>query len=93
MYSQNGLKIGKITLILSLINVFVFVLSSGNDKITLLFSQVNVLVLNGEIYRLFTSMFVHASIIHLASNMIFLIMFGSILENQEDGGWKHVLIL
>jgi membrane associated rhomboid family serine protease len=37
-------------------------------------------VANGEWYRLFTSMFLHASLIHIASNMISLFFIGPMLE-------------
>lgn len=41
------------------------------------YGQVNGLVLyDGAYYQLFTSMFVHATIIHLTGNMLFLLIFG-----------------
>ncbi|MCW4005859.1 MAG: rhomboid family intramembrane serine protease [Candidatus Bathyarchaeota archaeon] len=43
--------------------------------------QVNALVFAGSYYQLFTSMFVHATIIHLAGNMFFLLIFG--LRGEE----------
>jgi len=47
-----------------------------------LYGQVNGLVLySGYYYQLFTSMFVHASIAHLAGNMLFLLVFG--LRGEE----------
>jgi rhomboid protease GluP len=47
-----------------------------------LYGQVNGLVLySGYYYQLFTSMFVHASIAHLAGNMLFLLIFG--LRGEE----------
>ena len=40
------------------------------------FGQVNVLVLEGDYWRLFTSLFVHANILHLLGNLFFLLIFG-----------------
>lgn len=37
-------------------------------------------VADGQYYRLFTAMFLHYGIIHLASNMLFLYIFGSSIE-------------
>ncbi len=37
-------------------------------------------VLTGEFYRLITSIFIHANIVHLASNLLFLVIFGLRLE-------------
>jgi len=48
----------------------------------LLYGQVNSLVIySGQYYQLFTSMFVHANIAHLAGNMLFLLIFG--LRSEE----------
>lgn len=48
-------------------------------------SQINELILRGEIYRLFTAMFLHANVVHLASNLLFLLIFASRLEEIENG--------
>jgi rhomboid protease GluP len=46
------------------------------------YGQVNELVIYyGQYYQLFTSMFVHANIAHLAGNMLFLLIFG--LRGEE----------
>jgi rhomboid protease GluP len=46
------------------------------------YGQVNALVIYyGQYYQLFTSMFVHANIAHLAGNMLFLLIFG--LRGEE----------
>ena len=79
----------KPTYILILLNVAVFVYSAvilgdifetGEDFI-MTWGQVGYLVYNGSYYQLFTSMFVHANIVHLAGNMIFLLIFG--LRGEE----------
>jgi rhomboid protease GluP len=41
-------------------------------------------VLQGEIYRLFSAMFIHANVVHLASNVLFLIIFGIRLEELKS---------
>ncbi len=80
----------KITIILIAINVGVYAYTSivgGNpfitsDNMVWQWGQVNGLVLYyGYYYQLLTSMFVHSSIIHLAGNMLFLLIFG--LRGEE----------
>jgi rhomboid protease GluP len=46
-----------------------------------LLSQVNYLVINGFVWQLFTSMFIHIGIVHLTFNMIALYIFGNLVEN------------
>lgn len=48
------------------------------------FGQVNAYVFNGEIWRLFTAMFVHADIVHIFGNMLFLFIFGLRAEDMFD---------
>ena len=48
-------------------------------------SQINILILEGEIYRLITAMFLHANVVHLASNVLFLLIFASRLEELTKG--------
>ena len=44
-------------------------------------------LLNGRVWTLVTSLFLHASILHLAGNMLFLYIFGNTLE-EEVGATK-----
>jgi rhomboid protease GluP len=46
-----------------------------------LLSQVNFLVINGFVWQLLTSMFIHIGIVHLTFNMIALYIFGNLVEN------------
>ncbi len=78
------------TLILIAVNIAVYVYTSlaGGDFVNTSFDmivqygQVNGLVLYGGMWwQLFTSMFVHVSIVHLAGNMLFLFIFG--LRGEE----------
>jgi len=75
----------RITYVLIAINIAVYVYTSivGGDALNTSFDmivqygQVNGLVLGyGYYHQLFTSMFVHVTIVHLAGNMLFLLIFG-----------------
>jgi len=48
------------------------------------FGQINTNVWNGEAWRLFTAMFVHANIVHIFGNMLFLLIFGLRAEDMFD---------
>jgi rhomboid protease GluP len=57
-----------------------FMNTSGNMIVQ--YGQVNSLVIySGYYYQLFTSMFIHANIAHIAGNMLFLLIFG--LRGEE----------
>jgi len=80
----------KPTYILIAINVIVYVYTSvagsgfveTNSDLIYQWGQVGYSVIyGGAYYQLLTSMFVHASIVHLAGNMIFLLAFG--LRGEE----------
>lgn len=49
------------------------------------------LILEGEWYRLFTSMFLHFSLSHLLNNMVLLLFLGDMLE-ETVGRWRYLLI-
>jgi rhomboid protease GluP len=79
-----------VTFILIALNVAMYVYTSvvgGNFLVTnytdttAQLAQYNAAVFSGSYYQLFTSMFVHASIIHLVGNMLFLLIFG--LRGEE----------
>ena len=46
------------------------------------FVQVNSLVRQGWVWMLFTSLFLHANLVHLGGNVLFLLVFGTSLEEQ-----------
>src|SRR4030067_2297189 len=79
----------KITYILMPVNVIVYIYTSvagsdfleTNPVLIYQWGQVGGLVIEGAYYQLLTSMFIHASIVHLAGNMIFLLVFG--LRGEE----------
>ena len=63
---------------------------SGNalttsDNVITAFGQDNYrILLNGEVWRLFTAMFIHADIVHIFGNMLFLFIFGLRAEDMFD---------
>ncbi len=80
----------KITFVLIASNVAVYIYTSlaggdflltnyTNDTIQLV--QYNAAVFQGAYYQLFTAMFIHSSIVHIAGNMLFLLVFG--LRGEE----------
>jgi rhomboid protease GluP len=82
MYNSQKFKP---TYILIALNIAVYVYTSvaggnfleTNYELILQYGQVNGLVIYyGQYWQLLTSMFIHASIAHLAGNMLFLLIFG-----------------
>ncbi len=87
---QHNSQKYKLTFILIALNVAIYIVGaivSGDalttgDSIVYQWGQVNYMVFfEGAYYQLFTSMFIHASIVHLAGNMLFLLIFG--LRGEE----------
>jgi rhomboid protease GluP len=72
------------TVVLVVANVLVYVYTSlaggnfleTNTNVLLQIGQHNLSVLNGSIWQLFTSIFVHVDIFHIVLNMLFLVIFG-----------------
>jgi rhomboid protease GluP len=88
------------TYIIIALNIIFYVYTSiiGGDFITtgdraiLLFGQVNYFVIYyGWYWQLFTSIFVHVSIVHLLGNMFFLLIFG--LRAEELFSLKEYLLI
>ena len=79
----------KPTYILIALNVAIYIAGAvvgGNafttsDGVVAQWGQVNQFVFQGAYYQLITSMFIHASIVHLVGNMLFLLIFG--LRGEE----------
>ena len=77
------------TYILIAINVAIYIYTSivggswlvTGDNVLVQWGQYNLLVFNGFYYQLFTSIFIHASIVHITGNMLFLLIFG--LRGEE----------
>ncbi len=81
-----------ITTSLIVINVIVYLLSIVNYNFILnTFANYYLYIKNGEFYRLLTSTFVHANIIHLLFNMYALYVLGPVVEKYY-GKLKFLLI-
>lgn len=83
-----------VTYILIVLNVMIFLytmLYDQNDRLFYELANNYVYVQNGEIYRLFTSMFLHADIMHIVFNMYALYLLGPIVERYY-GKTKFILI-
>lgn len=68
-----------------------FLLQNGIDVISHLDNSWMAIKLNGEYYRVFTSMFLHADIDHLLNNMFILFIIGKKYEEIE-GKIRFVLV-
>lgn len=74
--------------------ILMYVLGNGSEDVnTLLYFGANsrYLVKSGEIWRLFTSMFLHIGVIHLVVNMYALYIIGRQVEGFM-GRWKYLVI-
>jgi rhomboid protease GluP len=72
------------TTFLVTVNILVYIYTSvvggnfieTNTSVLVQLGQFNISVLNGEYWQLLTSIFVHVDIMHIALNMLFLVIFG-----------------
>ena len=80
----------KLTLALIAINVAVFFLSLSNPAYFIGFAFSVESFLAGNYYNVVTAMFLHASLMHLAGNMIALFLLGWALE-KEIKAWQYLL--
>ncbi|MBW3022628.1 rhomboid family intramembrane serine protease [Candidatus Woesearchaeota archaeon] len=82
----------KITITLIMINIFVFILEifyfTQEKLMSFVFTPADLFSFN--LYPIVASWFLHASVAHLAGNMLFLFIFGRIVE--KDFGPKMLLI-
>ncbi len=61
------------------------------NLIALAGGQVNSLVAQGQVWRLFTAMFLHFSLIHIGLNMLTLFLIGGVVE-MFYGKWRYLVI-
>ncbi len=54
-------------------------------------AQVNFLVAQGQVWRIFTAMFLHFNLIHIGLNMLTLFLIGGVVETVY-GKWRYLLI-
>jgi rhomboid protease GluP len=89
----------KPTYILIALNVAIYIYGAivgGNafttpDSVVYQWGQVNLYVFQGAYWQLFTAIFIHASIVHLVGNMLFLLIFG--LRGEEMFSLPEFLII
>ncbi|MHA1436202.1 MAG: rhomboid family intramembrane serine protease [Promethearchaeota archaeon] len=90
----EDIKRAKITLSLIVVNVACFICFNYILDLRLFYLLVlnnSKVIDNQELWRLFTSMFLHADELHLFSNMIALLIFGSVVENTISKG-EYIII-
>jgi membrane associated rhomboid family serine protease len=63
----------------------------STDVLVTLGAQVNLLVAQGQVWRIFTAMFLHFDILHIGLNMLSLFFIGSAVE-VFYGKWRYLLI-
>lgn len=82
-----------ITYVLIVLNLMVFLygMLHGNNELIELFGNNYELVQSGQIYRLFTCMFVHSDIMHILLNMYALYTIGPVVERYYGKG-KYLFI-
>jgi rhomboid protease GluP len=86
-----------ITYALMGITIFIYVLQLGAESLigydlpAYLGMKDNQLIAEGQVWRLFTPMFLHGSIMHIAFNMYALNLFGRRLE-RYFGHWRFLLL-
>jgi len=90
MQKNSRLWMPTYTLIAATVTVYAFTaILSGDafqtsDSVFRTFGQDNTAILNGEVWRLFSAIFIHANIVHLFGNMFFLLIFGLRAEDMFD---------
>jgi membrane associated rhomboid family serine protease/Flp pilus assembly protein TadD len=65
----------------------------GFGVLEILGAKVNSLIFAGEYWRLITAIFLHGGFIHLATNMLSLLMLGSVVERIYGSGRFFILYL
>jgi membrane associated rhomboid family serine protease len=53
--------------------------------------QVNILVAQGQVWRIFTAMFLHFNLLHIGLNMLSLFLIGGVVE-MVFGKWRYLVI-
>ncbi|MFX0016376.1 MAG: rhomboid family intramembrane serine protease [Promethearchaeota archaeon] len=95
-FHRNGISGGFLlfpaTILLSILIIVVYIVGMvlfpynlfiQSPEVLQLFGE-NEKIFQGEFYRLFSAMFIHANVVHLVSNVLFLIIFGIRLEELKS---------
>ncbi len=80
------LTISLIVIYITTMLLFPYDLFIQSSEVFQLYGE-NEKVLQGEFYRLFSAIFIHANIVHLASNVLFLVIFGIRLEELRSASF------
>lgn len=97
--NEGKSSIFRVTIVLMVANILVYIgtsVASGNffetsTSIMATFGQLNILVIRGWYWQLFSSLFIHANITHLVGNMLFLLIFGLKIEELIDNVYYLVI--
>jgi membrane associated rhomboid family serine protease len=95
--SQNPRFVTNILIALNVLTYMVLALLSQNiieissSALINMGGQVNFLVAQGEVWRIFTAMFLHAGIAHIGLNMLSLFFIGPAVE-LFYGKWRYLVI-
>jgi membrane associated rhomboid family serine protease len=65
--------------------------SIDTNLIVLAGGQVNALVAQGQVWRIFTAMFLHFNLLHIGLNMLSLFLIGGVVE-MVFGKWRYLVI-
>jgi len=85
------------TYTLIVISVIIYVLQAGTQGLfgydipALLGMKINQNIIDGQLWRLITPMFLHGSLVHIGFNMYALVVIGSGLE-RRFGHWRFLLL-
>lgn len=82
----ESLKDARITLTLIFVNILSYIVFNlaAPEEVLLFLAQINrKIIYDYQIWRLLSSMFLHANPIHLFSNMLALLLFGATVENNK----------
>ena len=90
--SRRPTRMPVVTALIILVNIFVFVKElQGGDAFVVQWSVIPAQIVSGHGWiTLITSMFMHASWMHIIGNMIFLWAFGPEIEDAM-GRWRYVV--
>lgn len=84
LYATYGLGVLLVIIYIFFMLLFPYQLLIQSQEVFLHIGQINDLIISGEFYRLFTALWIHKDVVHLISNLLFLLIFASRLEDLES---------